>query len=256
MKDKIIEDMFNKYNNILEKIHIRIDKIQLEMALLSPDDAKYQKLNNRLKKLENESREIEEKQDYLFDSAYFQLDESLDIITYAVGQIEEKKFTCKRKKLSFWYYYNTFLTLQEFDLIYLVEEGKEELANSELEKRFPNCTTLEEKEKSANFRIANSSVTSDFYIQIAFAPCQKKPGIRFRNLELSSYLDPFEGLSQYQVSSSIFDQRYAYIVSLMDTIQLHKIERYGETLTLDDMYSIANDFIRQYQSTLNGPSLK
>lgn len=209
-----------------------------------------------------EERNLEKCLDYLSESSYFKKEESFDILSYAVSQIEGKKYSWKEEDICFWYLYNDFLTKEECTMAYLVEEGLEEIAQLEIQSKFPfetKETSEEEKLQGAKNYRKLSSTPSDSYIQLAFYEKGSSPNIRYRELTLNGPLDPFGGIRSDRTGSNICDKNYFYLPVLMDKIEQNKNRNflmYNGSIALSEkeIYYLVDEFVAKYKSSQNKES--
>lgn len=208
-----------------------------------------------LKKLSIEESNLKNCLDYIEESSYFNKEESFNILAYAVSQIEVKKYSWREQNICFWYLYNGFPTKEECTMAYLVEEGLEEIAQLEIQLRFPfgtKETSEEQKLQSAQTYRELSTTPSDSCIQLAFYEKDSSPNIRYRDLDLNGPLDPFGGIRSDRTSSNICDKNYSYLPALMDRIEQYKIRNFQmydgsiET-TEEEIYHLIDKFVAEYK---------
>ncbi len=217
---------------------------------------------SELERLHIEERNLEKSIDYMSQSSYFEKEGSFDILSYAVSQIEGKKYSWREQNISFWYLYNGFLTKEECTMAYLVEEGFEEIAQLEIQSRFPfgiKETSKEQKLQCAQNYRDLSLTPSDSYIQLVFYRKDSSPKIRYRDLTLNGPLDPFGGIRSDRTSSNICDKNYSYFPVLMDKIEQSKIRNfliYNGSISLSEkeIYYLVDEFVIKYKSSQNKES--
>lgn len=205
--------------------------------------------------LDIEEKELRGKLKYLEISSYFNKEESFDILSYAVSQIEGKKYSWREQNICFWYLYNGFPTKEECTMAYLVEEGLEEIAQLEIQSKFPfetKETSEEQKLQSAQNYRELSTTPSDSYIQLAFYEKDSSPNIRYRDLDLNGPLNPFGGICSDRTNSNICDKNYSYLPALMDRIEQYKIGKILRPYVLletteKEIYHLIDKFVAEYK---------
>lgn len=241
------QDIYFDLESKLEEV--KVNKKEIE----SKKNSTYHE--EELEILDIRAKDIKNKMNYLEVSDYFKKEEGFDILAYAVSQIEGKKYSWREENICFWYFYNGFLTKEECTMAYLVEEGLEELAQLEIQSRFPletKETSEEQKLQAAENYRELSSTPSNSYIQLVFYEKDSSPNIRYKELALNSPLDPFGGIRNDRTYSSICDENYSYLPVLMERIEQHKIENFlmydrSIEITKKEFYHLVDEFVTDYK---------
>ena len=241
------------------------------------EDEAIEEISKKIDELEQKKKEIDkqialldEKKTEVLHISYIDKYDSFNLIAYLVSQIEDKKFVWKERGIGSHYRYDGEvhdIRYADYIMAYLVEEGKEEEAERELSQRFP-LPPKEEKYRlyteylnaMQNYRYNNAatheeklSKPSDNYIQLTYY--LKNDGNQIVYTEKNRY-DNTRQLEMNPISSKLADKRYIYIIEFMGLIAKAKLVRPNFKMTLDEMYALADTFVKQYKDNKDNATKK
>ena len=215
------------YQELLQSTIEEKEKLEKELTELNREYGKKIKDRERLK-------------NKLMDARYFDIEDSLSAIAFFVSLMEGKTYHLKKKEITLYtsafYRFVSYPYGLDYQLYYLVEEGKEEDAEQEIKARF---TPKKEKGKIINDQdyyslTANIKKPSENYIQLACCKEQNK------KICFSDKCDMRVNFSyECDSVSKICDKRYQYILDYTDQLLDYKITKKDFSIHHDEMIEVA-----------------
>lgn len=224
-------------------------------------DEEINSIDESIRLLQEKIEILKQKKQKIFQVDEYDRKESLEIITYLVGKIEEKNYVSRERTIES--YINDFETIRyiKYTLVYLVEKNMEEIAEKEISDRFPGSPSRDKYKTEgyyetaySNYKINSAKVLpklldmpSDKYIQLAYYFEENDDGkISYTNKNHFNNNQQYPSITQIN-SSKICDERYHYIVDFMDMVTEYKLLKPDFELSKKEMYKLADEFISSYK---------